>query len=249
MVRSVTGLFLLTSIAAFAQAADPPAFEVASIRPGEPGKEVIEQVPGSLSMRHVRLTACIRWAYGVQDYQVSAPAWASDAWFDIWAKAGTPANQAELRGMLQALLAERFKLAVHRQTKELPALILTVGKNGHKLQPVENEGSPSFKTGKLSLTGQGATIGQLTEFLSRELRSPVIDQTGLSGRFNYVLDIASYVTEEMRKSQGPDGGPPPDAAGVVAQAIQAQLGLKMDSKKAPVEMLVIDHLEKAPTEN
>ena len=133
--------------------------------------------------------------------------------------------------MLQALLAERFKLAVHRQTKEIPALILTVGKNGHKLQPVETEGSPSFKTGKLSLTGQGATIGQLTEFLSRELRNPVIDQTGLSGRFNYFLDIGSYVTEEMRKSQGPDGGPPPDAAGVVAQAIQAQLGSQTGLQK------------------
>jgi hypothetical protein len=79
MVRSVTGLFFLTSIAAFAQAADPPAFEVASIRPGQPGKEVIEHVPGSLSMRNARLTACIRWAYGLQDYQVSGPGWVSDA--------------------------------------------------------------------------------------------------------------------------------------------------------------------------
>jgi uncharacterized protein (TIGR03435 family) len=150
--------------------------------------------------------------------------------------------------MLQALLADRFQLTLHRQPKDLPALVLTVGKNGHKLQPVEVEGSPSFQTGKLSLTGKGATLSQLTGFLSRELRIPVIDQTGLSGRFNYFLDINSYITEEMRQSGGPNGGPPPDAPGIIAQAIQAQLGLKMDSKKAPVEMLIVDRVEK-PSEN
>jgi uncharacterized protein (TIGR03435 family) len=248
-MRFIAGLFLCASLVATAQPADRPAFEVASIKPGEPGKEVIEQAPGSVSMRHARLSAVIRWAYDVQDYQISGPPWLNDAWFEVWAKAGTPAKEAELRKMLQTLLEDRFKLAVHRQSKEIAALILTVGKNGHKLQAVETEGSPSFKTGKMNLTGQGATLGQMTEFLSRELRFPILDQTGLSGRFNYTLDIASYVTEEMRKSGGPDGGPPPDAPSIVAQAIQAQLGLKLDSKKAPIEMLVIDRVEKTPTEN
>jgi uncharacterized protein (TIGR03435 family) len=101
----------------------------------------------------------------------------------------------------------------------------------------------------MNLTGQGATIGQLTEFLSQELRNPIIDQTGLTGRFNYFLDINAYVTEEMKKSGGPGGGPPPEADTIVAQAIQAQLGLKLDSKKAPVEMFVIDHVTRTPTEN
>ncbi len=200
-------------------------------------------------MRKVRLTACIRWAYGIQDYQVSGPSWLTDTWVDIQAKAASPVDQAELRRMLQTLLVERFKLATHRQTKEIPSLILTLGKNGHKLEATETEGSPSFKTGKLSLTGKGATLGQLTEFLSRALRNPVIDETGLTGRFNYFIDLNPYFSEEMRKSGGPDGGPPPDAPSIIAQAIQAQLGLKLDSKKAPVEMLVVDRMEKAPTEN
>jgi uncharacterized protein (TIGR03435 family) len=215
----------------------------------EPGRESIEHVPGSLTMRKVRLTACIRWAYGIQDYQVSGPSWLTDTWVDIQAKAASPVDQAELRRMLQTLLVERFKLATHRQTKEIPSLILTLGKNGHKLEATETEGSPSFKTGKLSLTGKGATLGQLTEFLSRALRNPVIDETGLTGRFNYFIDLNPYFSEEMRKSGGPDGGPPPDAPSIIAQAIQAQLGLKLDSKKAPVEMLVVDRMEKAPTEN
>jgi len=92
-------------------------------------------------------------------------------------------------------------------------------------------------------------MAQLIAFLSRELRNPIVDQTGLTGRFDYFLDIAPYFTEEMQRSGGPGGGPPPDAPGIVAQAMQAQLGLKVESKKAPVEMLIIDHIEKAPTEN
>ena len=209
-MQTVAGVILLTSFAAFSQ----PAFEVASVRPGQPGKEAIDHVPGSLTMRNVRLTAAIAWAYDAQDYQVSGPGWLDDTRFDIAAKAGTPAAPAELRKMLQTLLADRFQLTLHRQPKELAALVLTVGKNGHKLQAVEEEGSPSFQTGKLSLTGKGATLSQLTAFLSRELRIPVIDQTGLAGRFNYFLDINSYVTEEMRRSGGPNGGPPPDAPGI-----------------------------------
>ena len=115
------------------------------------------------------------------------------------------------------------------------------------MQAVEAEGSPSFSTGKMNLTGKGATLAQMTQFVSREIRFPIVDQTGLTGRFNYTLDIARYVTEEMRKEAGP--GPPPDAPNIVAMAMQSQLGLKLDSKKAPVEMLIIDHVEKTPTEN
>jgi uncharacterized protein (TIGR03435 family) len=249
MIRTVTAIFALTSMAAFAQPSGAPAFEVASIRAGQPGRESIEYVPGSLTMRNVRLTACIRWAYDVPEFQVTGPDWMNDTWFDIAAKAGSPAPEAELRVMLRTLLADRFKLATHRQTKEISALVLTVGKNGHKMKPVETTDPPSFNTGKLSLTGQGATLSQLTAFLSREIRNPIVDQTGLTGRFNYTLDINSYVTDEVRKSQGPNGGPPPDAPSIIAQAIQAQLGLRLDAKKVPVEMIVVDRLEKTPTEN
>jgi len=108
-------------------------------------------------------------------------------------------------------------------------MVLTVGKGGHKLKPVETDEPPNFKTGKLNLTGKGATMAQLIAFLSRELRNPIVDQTGLTGRFDYFLDIAPYFTEEMQRSGGPGGGPPPDAPGIVAQAMQAQLGLKVEA--------------------
>jgi uncharacterized protein (TIGR03435 family) len=241
--------FVFAAALATAQPASLQAFEVSSVRVSQPGHDTTEFDPGSLTMRSVTLWSCIRWAYRVQDFQMSGPGWLNEVWFDINAKTAGPAKEAEIRKMLQDLLAERFKLTIHRENKEMETLVLTEGKGGNKLQPVEKEGSPSFRTGKMSLTGQGATLSQLTEFLSREMHYPVIDQTGLQGRFNYTLDINAYVTEEMMKTASQSGGPPPDAPSIIAQALQAQLGLKMSSKRAPIEIIVIDHVEKAPIVN
>jgi uncharacterized protein (TIGR03435 family) len=245
MLRTAVSLLVFTSLALAADA--PPAFDVASIRPAEPGRETIDVLPGTVTMRNVRLSACIRWAYNVLDVQVSGPDWLTNTRFDIVAKAGTPAREAEMRTMMQKLLADRFKLELHRQTKEVSALILTVGKNGHKLKEVEQEGSPSFQTGRMNLTGKGATVAQLIVFLSAQLRQPIVDQTGLAGRYDYFLDINAYITEEMRNQGG--GGPPPEAPTIVAQALQAQLGLRVDPKKVPLEVLIVDKIEKTPTDN
>ena len=182
MIRSVACFVILTAAAAFAEPA-APAFEVASIRLSQKDGTKIEHTASTLTMRSVRLTACISWAFNVQDYQVSGPAWMNDELFDISARPAAPATESELRLMLQTLLVDRFKLAYHRQQKEMQALVLTVAKNGHKLKAAETEGSPSFQTGKMNLTGTGATLGQLTEFLSREMRMAVIDQTGAHRAF------------------------------------------------------------------
>jgi len=205
--------------------------------------------PASVTMRNQRALSFIAWAYGVQDFQVTGPDWLDEKRFDIFAKSAGPATDAELRAMMQKLLADRFQLAVHREKKEKTTYVLTVGKAGHKLEATETEGSPSFQTGNLNLTGRGATIAQMIEFLSKELREPVVDQTGLTGRFNYFLNIEPYFTEESRKASQGTNGPPPDGAAIIATAMQAQLGLKMDSKKAMVEMIVVDHIEKTPVEN
>ncbi len=173
----------------------------------------------------------------------------------------TPSNQflRELRALcdkhglllvfdeVQTGVGRTGKLFAYQWTGVSPD-VMTVAKGGHKMKAVETEGSPSFKTGKMNLTGTGATLSQLTDFISHELRFPVIDQTGLKGRFDYFLDIGSYVTEEMMKANN-GSGPPPDAPTIVAQAMLAQLGLKLDSKKAPVELLIIDTVEKTPAEN
>jgi uncharacterized protein (TIGR03435 family) len=239
-------LLLLTSMAALGQT---PAFEVASIRAGEPGQESIETGPGSLTMRHARLSACIRWAYNVQEFQITGPGWIHDVWFDVFAKSAGEVPVAKLREMLQQLLAQRFKLAVHRETKEMTTLVLTVVKSGHKLQPTETEGDPAFQTGKLTATGRGATLEPLIALLTKELGEPVVDETGLKGKFNYFLDINPYWTEESRKAAEGINGPPQDANAIIAAAFQKELGLKVEPRKAPVEMIVVDKLEKTPTDN
>jgi len=248
-MRTTAACLLLTAIATFAQSATPPAFEVASIRAGQPGRESIETGPASLTMRYCRLNSVIRWAYGVQDAQVSGPDSLGNTWFEIFAKSANEAPVAQLREMLRTLLAERFKLTIHRDSKEMTALILTVSKGGHKLQPVDTEGSPSLESGKLSLTGRGATIVQMCDFIAKELHDPVIDQTGLTGRYNYFLDIQPYFTEESQKAAAGVNGPPPDAHAIIAAAMQKELGIKVESKKVPVEVIVVEHVEKTPIEN
>jgi uncharacterized protein (TIGR03435 family) len=245
-VLKATIPFFLLSIAAAAQST-PPAFDTASVKLSELGGPSVEFTPTSLTIRHTRMNALLTWAFSVQEPQITGPAWMNDVAVDVFAKAAAPATEAELRAMLQSLLADRFKLASHRETREIPALTLLVSSKGHKLVPADKPGDPSFKTGKLSLTGTGATLAELTQFLSRELREPVVDQTGLKGLYNYTLDINAYVTDEIRKSGG--DGPPLEANSIIAQAMQAQLGLKVEAKKVGVSMLVVDHLEKTPTDN
>jgi uncharacterized protein (TIGR03435 family) len=243
MIRSLVALILCAALALAADA--PSAFEVASIRPSNGGQETVDLGPSSVTMRNMRLTGAIRWAYNVLDVQVTGPDWLNSTRFDIAAKTAMPLKEPEMRMMMQTLLADRFKLQLHRQTKEISAMVLTVAKGGHKLKEVGQEGLPSFSTGRLNLTGKGATIAQLITFLSREIRLPIVDQTGLPGRYDYFLDINAYITEEMRNQ----GGPPLEAPSIIASALQGQLGLKVDAKKMPMELLIVDKMEKTPTEN
>jgi uncharacterized protein (TIGR03435 family) len=224
------------------------SFDAASIRPSLPGQnQGIDATPGNLAIRNTRLADAICWAYNIQPYQLVGPGWLNDLRFDISARAATPAPQNELRLMLQALLADRFKLAVHRDSKEMPVLLLSVSKNGHKLKENNSDGESSFKTASLRLRAEGATVGQLADFLGREMRTPILDRTGLAGRYDFALDINSFVTDEIR--QASRNGPPLEAPAIIGSAMQEQLGLKLDSSKAPISMLVVDSIEKQPTEN
>jgi uncharacterized protein (TIGR03435 family) len=259
MMRTLVGtsLWLFTAWGAFGQsAAAPPAFEVASIKPnlsaraGREGnrQEHIDVSPGSLSMRNVSLSSCIRWAYRVNQFQLSGPDWLDSERFDIVAKAGSPAPEDQIRLMLQTLLADRFKLAFHRETKTLPAYVLVVGKNRPKFHESGGGGASSFDS-----PGKSKTIGsfkkysmpELADVLSKTkmLDGPVLDETGLNGRFDFTLDFTSYVPKDMKDMKKED------MAFVIISGVQEQLGLKLELKKRPIEILVIDHAEKVPTEN
>jgi uncharacterized protein (TIGR03435 family) len=230
---------LLTLLTVFGQ-----TFDVASIKPIQQGRENIEPTPASLSMRAVSLRASIRWAYNVRPYQITGgPAWMQSDLYDIIAKPASPSTTDQLRSMLQSLLADRFKLAVRRETRELPVYLLTVGKNGPKLKPSTKEpDGPNVIPGATGITVQNATVGQLADLLSGMpiFDRPVLDRTGVNGRFDMPLSLLDAA------AAGPD-----QLKGAIAKAdfsnfafALEQLGLKLEAGKAPMEMVVVESAEK-----
>jgi len=260
-------------------------YDVASIKPvkpsGGPVRVGLMFGPDSLSATNGTLQGLIQAAYGIQDFQISgAPDWVRSEQYDIEAKMDSavadairkldPEQRRTVRQqMLQALLADRFKLTIHRDTKELPVYALVVAKNGPKLQEAKSDATyPNgikgpdgvaragmMRMGQGELTAQGVPLANLVGSLSRRLGRTVIDKTGLTGNYDFTLH---WTPDE---SQGPmlkgaDGGPQgannaaqPDSSGPsIFTALQEQLGLKLESQKSLVEIIVIDQVEK-PSEN
>jgi len=254
-------LLLIGSAAAalVAQSAPPaakdlPAFEAASIKPdprarmgGEGSrKQSTTEDPGRITLVNATLQSCIRIAFEIKDYQVSGPSWLEEDRFDISAKAADAVPAKELHRMLQRLLAERFKLEYHTVKKELPAYVLEVGKNGPKFHESKTEGEFSATpTGRTSATFERAQVSQLVDMLTQVLHMPIIDETGLKGKYDVAVDMTSYLPDNFEHSSGP----PPDLAGIVMAAVQNELGLKLESRKVPLDMIVVDHMERTPTEN
>jgi uncharacterized protein (TIGR03435 family) len=199
--------------------------------------------PGKLDYYNISLAETVGQAYRVQQNQIeSADSLLPDR-FDIHAliSAGTAADQ--IPAMLQTLLRDRFKLALHRETRQLPVYTLTTAKNGSKLKPAESASGITSDTNRTNWhVSAKTTMPQFAEFLARKLDRLVVDETGLSGVFEIVLDAAPYSLDGS-----PDGSH--DAAGPsIFTALQEQLGLKLEARKAPVEILIVDHAER-PSEN
>src|SRR3984957_7868471 len=248
-----------------------PVFEVASIKPNKSGTPMImfRFTPDGVMVTNSPLKLIIQQSYGVEENQiVSAPAWAKKDRFEVAAKVdGADAPKLhdlkprQRMEMLQPLLADRFQLKVHRETRELPVYELVIAKNGPKLHeakpgdtypngikgPDGKGGGPGliwFEAGQL--TCQAATISTLTSLLAQRLGHNVLDKTGLTGK----NDIVMPWPEEQRPApmfNGAEAGQqenPPESSGVsIFTILQEQLGLKLESHKAPVEVLVIDHVE------
>jgi uncharacterized protein (TIGR03435 family) len=228
-------------------------FDAASIRPrqfGKPGEgskaESIQAHPGSLNMRNVSLKTAIRWAYHVMDYQVAGPDWLGFERFDIVAKAAGPAPENELRTMLQALLTERFKLVLRKETKELPAYVLLVAKGGIKFHESKEEGELAVEPpdkNRMTVNVNRVSAALFVEELSKALRAPVINNTGLEGRYDATIDLGKYMADAAPKDGNFDPIP------IIVTGLQEELGLKLESKKMPLDLLIIDHAEKVPLEN
>ena len=217
----------------------PRSFEVASVKHVETPvggyRSSMNLDPGRLTCTNVSLRKLLVNAYGIKDYQLIGPDWMNTELYDIVGTLPSGATGAEVMPMIQTLLAERFHVAFHRESRELPVYALVVGKNGTKLQPVEfSRGGTSYTPGRFTATS--IPMDKFVDFLSRQVEHPVLDQTGLKGVFTFTLE---WSTDESNPETG---------AGLVT-AMQQQIGLKLDARKAPVEVLVVDRADKSPTEN
>ncbi len=265
----------ITATRAAAQATGDPTFEVASVKPNNGDGPIMSttQPGGRVTMVNVPLRMLIRTAYQLQDEQiVDAPNWISAEHFDIVAKAAgdvpppTPGNSGPLQLMMRSLLAERFKLAVHRETREFPAYALELarrdGRLGPQLRPSAVDcaaiaaargsggGAPPASAaarppcGVRAAGGQmiagGLPLSQLAVLLSSMVQRVVIDRTGLTGSFD--LDL-NWTPDRTPQAAGPLPQSDPNAPSIFT-ALQEQLGLKLESVKNPVEVLVIDHVER-----
>jgi uncharacterized protein (TIGR03435 family) len=152
--------------------------------------------------------------------------------------------------MMQTLLRERFKLALHRQTKELSAYVLVVGKNGPKVQETKTEGEASIDINQrqLSVNVQRAPVSQLIDMMSNLLRAPVIDMTGLTGRYDLTLNVAKYAGDLAARGQSIDSAPA-DPLALISMILQDELGLKLEARKMPLNLVIVDSAEKVPVEN
>ena len=234
-----------------------PAFDVASVRVSQIGKaggegsrrQSIQFSPDSVTMRNVSFRSCIQWAYHVMDYQVTGPDWLATERYDIAAKSAATVSEDQLRQMLQGLLAERFKLAFHRQTKELPAYVLLVAKGGPKFKESQTEGEANIdpQPNRMAVVVQRTPVSQLVEGLSNILRAPVLDQTGLKGKYDVTINIAKYIPDMTEKRA--EGAPPLDPIPILMTGLQEELGLRLESRKMPLDLLIVDRAEKVPTEN
>ncbi|SPE42942.1 conserved hypothetical protein [Candidatus Sulfopaludibacter sp. SbA3] len=202
---------------------------------------------GKLTVDAGELRQIIGLAYGVQRVLVfGCPAWCDEDKFDIEAKTeNVDATRDQIRPMLEALLVERFKLAAHRETKEIPGYILVVGKGGSKLEVAKDASGPTnvFTPYAGGLGFQNMAIVGLVNYLANVLGQPVRDMTALTGRYNFKLEFRP-------PDPGADPGTPQaiDPFSIVSAAVQDQLGLKLQAGKTPTEVLVIDHADH-PTEN
>jgi uncharacterized protein (TIGR03435 family) len=241
-------LFLFAPISS-AQTQPAVDFDAASVKIDRSGSghTGIDRDGGLLRMTGVTLRVCLARAYQVTAPQISGPDWIDTEKYDIVAKIAFDDKEGQMNVRLQRLLADRFKLTLHRETKESPVLALIVDKKGPKISEDEPAGTDDdgMTSKRGHLDAKRVTMARLADFLASPrtgLAMPVVNGTGMTGIYSFSLDWTPENSDGSAKETG--DAPPP-----IFAALQEQLGLKLVARRAPVELLVIDHAERVPTEN
>ncbi len=222
------------------------SFVVAAIKPNTTGSRSsgTHTSSGEVRMDNISLKECVEEAYDVRDFSYSGPAWMESARFDINAKPPLGWNwRLQFGPMLQTLLKDRFKLEVHREERMMSAYALVQAKGGIKLHAVEDpQGGGSQDTNNGRYRGHHVNMKGFADWLQRQLNQPVVDQTGLTGSYDIAFEFA-------REEVHPNAEQPADSSLPSIYTVLANLGLKLSAEKLPIQVLVIDHMEKVPTEN
>ena len=254
-------LGMLESCIAIAQVPSPLRFDVASVKvapPASPHGYRHQITPGGLTMLGVSMGYCIRLAYGLswqRPYELSGPIWLdppTDVLVDVIARTESPASEDQIKSMLQTLLIERFKLEVHQEKRSLPAYELIVASNGPLLRKSAPGSEMKVKPGTKSheTLFQGVSMAQFALNLGPPMTSrPVVDMTGLEGTFDFSLDLGRYMTDPETGKLVVDAIGRVDTEGAIFRGLRDQLRLALRPGRTSVDVLVVDHVEKTPTEN
>jgi uncharacterized protein (TIGR03435 family) len=275
---------LLVATTAFAQA---PIFEAASVKvsPSQTGRPSAQGGPGTadagqITYNNVTLAAVLMRAYDVKSYQLIGPDWLTQRRYDIAAKLPPDTTKAQFGLMLQNLLAERFHLELHHETRALQGFELVVGKNGPKMKAStdtdtrsadlssppkrDTAGFPILDHPGLAmmegvkgnaivsfLTAKAQPISALIDMLSRDFRLPMVDKTGLAGKFDFTMEYAPRSPGALPLPPSMDDATTAadESAPNLTAAVSQQLGLKLNAAKIPLDVLIVDRADQLPTEN
>jgi uncharacterized protein (TIGR03435 family) len=232
---AVKALFCLLSLAdgAVAQSFEAAAIKVSNAPAGSSNWSSDEV---TTTITNETLRGLIQDAFDVRSFSLSGPDWLDSLHFDINAKMQPGSTSAGRNLMMQALLKERFGLVVHHELKTIQGYALVIAKNGFKLKAVEDVGGHRSGSGNGKLSAQRMSMERFADRLARQLDQPVSDMTDLKGVFNIEL---TYQNPRNHDDSRPS----------IFTALQEQLGLKLEARKVPVDIVVVDHVERTPTEN
>ena len=257
MHHAIPGLLLIASCSVVAQPrAAKLEFEVASVKLSPPpdfDKGFLVSVTGGPGTASPELFRCVNMslkglvtqAYATTSFQVRTPEWMNSQMFDVSAKVPAGTTRGQFNVMLQNLLIDRFKLAVHNESKDQPKYDLVVARNGLKLKeavevPPGGRSRPALPKGRVGRYRPKETMESFAAYLTSQLGKFVNEATGLKGEYEINL---SWVQDSTGQLDGSDSGP------TLERALQEQLGLQLRATKGPVDFLVVDHADKLPSDN